>query len=429
LAADRAGNVFALGSFQGVADFNPARNRSTVLEAATGGSEFLARYSAAGTLAWAVRIPETASARALATDASGNLYVVGRYAESTDFNFAPARRFTLENTGGTFDVFVAKYASDGGLVWANRVEGIPNQDEDATGVAVDGLGYVHVSGMTHALSGASSFVATFTARGRTLRGRWFGNRELGGTSNVGLAADPDGSVYLAGTNGYDVEFKVGPNTCALPANSIYLLKLNARGRLGWIDTFDGLRLDFASLAADRSGVYVAGWDMGGSDLNPAAARVYELPGSGNAFLARYAPTGALAFATPLEATLGAEADHVALDPATGDAVVSGLFAGTADLNAGGAEPFHVQSEGGLDAFVARFNPAGQFLSGAAFGATNRDDNDPAPLLAVSPRRAVIGGWVSWPVDFDPGPRAWTFQSDPDAPFNHQAGYLAGYVWA
>src|SRR3954468_12780500 len=49
VAADRAGNVFVTGTYQGTVDFDPGAGTAEL----SGGGGFVARYAADGTLVWA----------------------------------------------------------------------------------------------------------------------------------------------------------------------------------------------------------------------------------------------------------------------------------------------------------------------------------------------------------------------------------------
>jgi hypothetical protein len=54
-ATDAQGNVYIGGNFEGTVDFNPARRKHFNLTALnTGGDPFVAKYSSAGGLVWAV---------------------------------------------------------------------------------------------------------------------------------------------------------------------------------------------------------------------------------------------------------------------------------------------------------------------------------------------------------------------------------------
>src|SRR5689334_20260696 len=53
------------------------------------------------------------SPRRVATDPLGNIFVVGEYTGTVDFNPDPAKTEIHISTNGTIDAFAAKYAPDG----------------------------------------------------------------------------------------------------------------------------------------------------------------------------------------------------------------------------------------------------------------------------------------------------------------------------
>jgi hypothetical protein len=92
-------------------------------------------YSSAGAQLWwnsydgpAGSINDVASA--VATDASGNVYVTGNSVGS----------------GSGYDYATVAYSSGGAPLWTNRYSGLDNGDDGASAVAVDGSGNVYVTG-------------------------------------------------------------------------------------------------------------------------------------------------------------------------------------------------------------------------------------------------------------------------------------------
>ncbi len=134
VAVDGSGNVIVTGSIRGSADFG-----GTTLTSAGELDVFVAKYDAEGVLLWAKSAGGTADdeVKAISVDGSGNAVVTGSFVNSAAFGST-----TL--TGGGYDVFVAKYAVDGMLLWAHSAGG-PQWDTGA-GVAVDESGKVLVTG-------------------------------------------------------------------------------------------------------------------------------------------------------------------------------------------------------------------------------------------------------------------------------------------
>jgi len=75
----------------------------------------------------------------VATDSANNVVFTGYFANSASF-----RGTTLTSAGASQDVFVAKYTSSGGLVWAERFGDV--SDESASSVATDSSGNIAITG-------------------------------------------------------------------------------------------------------------------------------------------------------------------------------------------------------------------------------------------------------------------------------------------
>ena len=127
--------------------------------------------------------------RAVAADAAGNAYVVGR-TWSADFPVsagAPQRAFA----GGTWDAFVSVLSPTGNsLIYSTYLGG--SDGEDARGVAVDALGQAYVVGVTD----SPDFPVTAQAFDRGYGGRYDGyvaKVNSGGTAFVY-------ATYLGGTD-------------------------------------------------------------------------------------------------------------------------------------------------------------------------------------------------------------------------------------
>ena len=268
-------------------------------------------------------------ATSVASDAQGNVYVVG-LTYSPDFPVT-ARAFQTK-FGGTCDAFIAKVGPDGKLLWSTYLGGI--LDDWATGVALDSAGNVLVTGYTRSANfplvnpiqgtldnGASddydAFVAKFDPNGAKLLYSTF----LGGAADdgaAGIALDAAGDAYVAvstnSTTGY-------PGTQTAPNQfGIFVSKLNPAGALvySFFHPYGGA----AGIALDAAGnVYVTGTAY---STNPStAAKNFGPAGSAEAMVFKISPDGSKKiYETTLGGSVQAAGAAIAVDSA-GEAYIGG----------------------------------------------------------------------------------------------------------
>jgi hypothetical protein len=151
IATDTSGNVFVTGVYgAAVTIYNTGGTSGATLPFTGSYDCFVAKYTSAGAVSWAARIAATGASddegRAIATDASGNVFVTGWYSAAlTLYNTGGAVGATLPFTGGN-DVFVAKYSSAGAVLWAAQIAGTTTSTDQGLGIATDASGNVFVTG-------------------------------------------------------------------------------------------------------------------------------------------------------------------------------------------------------------------------------------------------------------------------------------------
>ena len=157
IATDSSGNVVVIGIYQNILTIYNATSLGGGSGATlpyTGGNDvFVAKYSSAGAVLWAARIAGTTTSddrgRAIATDSSGNILVTGQYQFALTIYNATSLGggigATLPVTGGT-DCFVAKYSSDGAVLWATRIAVTSGVAALGYGIATDSSRNVFVTG-------------------------------------------------------------------------------------------------------------------------------------------------------------------------------------------------------------------------------------------------------------------------------------------
>jgi len=138
-ATDANGNAYITGYFDGTVSFG-----GHSLTSAGSTDNFLVKYDPSGNVIWAKRAGGMQGdwGQSIATDASGNVYLIGAYFSDT-ITFGA---YTLVNAsaGNNRYIFLAKYDSLGNVLWAKSFGGSNN--DFGTGVATDGSGNLYFIG-------------------------------------------------------------------------------------------------------------------------------------------------------------------------------------------------------------------------------------------------------------------------------------------
>ena len=226
---------------------------------------------------WVAQAIEAAP-KAIATDPSGNTYIVGSFgvANSPGYIYDSVAVFgslTLSNAGGS-DVFIAKYSPAGNFLWVRTAGGAGN--DQASSVAIDASGNVYITGSFDSASSIIAFgddtlynsAATYSAGNMFLvkydaSGNVLWAKSANGTrGNQGNAVTTDAvfDIYVTG-------FFSGPSLTldtltvvtadSLAPSNIFIAKYDSSGRIIWVkNPTDG---EGNALSIDISGnIYLAG---------------------------------------------------------------------------------------------------------------------------------------------------------------------------
>ncbi len=306
----------------------------------------------------------------LSTDPTGNAFVTG-YTESADF---PVVRPIQSSYGSGTDAFAAKISPSGSLVAATFLGG---SSFDQCGRLV-----WSVSGITLACATQSvTFLGVPSSNGPILvrlsldaASVIFIRSLEGAYSFGGLAAAPDGALYVTGTTraGASISATQGAFQPASGGGSdAFVAKLNAAGdQWIYVTYLGGASADEGNaITVDSSGLaYVAGTTRS-PDFPLKAARDSVL-GNGtqpdiDAFLAVFNPTGsALVFSTYFGWSGTDDAAEIALMP-DGSAVIGGLTTSTDfPIVAGWRSEM---GEAAIEHYFAKFDATGVLKYSSFFG--------------------------------------------------------------
>jgi hypothetical protein len=410
IAVDSAGQAYVAGTTRS-ADFPTT---SGAFQSAYNGGEdvFITKFNRSGsaqiysTYLGGKTNDEPYWSASIVVDHEGYAYVAGT-TWSSDFPTTPgAFQTTLK---GEEDAFVTKLNRDGsGLVYSTYLGGSTFTGAYyADAIAVDPAGYAYVTGFTDSpdfptvnafqstLKGPEdAFVTKLNRTGTALVYSTY----LGGSDYddaTGIAVDGGGKAVVTGfTYSTDFPTENAYQSMNHGAANAFITKLNSDGNALIYSTYlGGSGFDAAaSVALDWPGdAYVAG-DAGSTDFptTPGAYQTTYGGGADDVFVAKFTPSGALAYSTFLGGALDDYANNITVDPA-GQAYVTGftnspVFPTTPDaydMTFNGAGPLHFYG----DAFVTKLNSSGSGLIYSTYFGGSGDDLGLG--IAIDPSRKVF----------------------------------------
>ena len=407
VAHDDSGNVFYGGGVGGTIDFEPSDGQDaqdTITTETDSFAGFIASYSPAGEFRYVLRF-DSAGPSDLATDAAGNLYVVGQLLGPVDFDPGPG----VEVRTGDEDVdgFLASYTNTGDFRFAELLGGtgfifdLSVATSAADRVVVSGMfeGQIDLdpSAATNILT-ASGFDDGFLA-GFSKSGTYVFGEQLAGESLLasGVAADATGNAYVCGEFNETANFD-GSILTSAGNQDMFFVSYSPVGALRFAHRFGGGSTDRAiDVATDNSGsIYLTGSVGPGTDFDPGAG-VVNSPTLSSYFMARYTSAGALNYAVVSPSGFPRVR---AIAARNGKVFTTGSFSRFADLAPGDPQERGVVTSEGDAVFVASYNAAdGTPNYARSFGNPETNSGDVSATLDGS---VAVVGTFEGEVDFDPG---------------------------
>jgi uncharacterized protein (TIGR03437 family) len=347
----------------------------------------------------------------VATDASGNAYIIG----STDDPAFPVTVGTYFNgvDGVQGNVMVAKLSPNGqSMVYETHIGG--SNGDLGWGIALDSSGNAYLTGYTNsgnfplvpgtnnlttksASDTGNCFLSKLNAAGNALvYSTVFGGSSTDGCSSVGV--DSAGNAYVVGVtasndlplvNAVQTQFPAG--SFGASTTAAFAAKFNPAGTQVLYSTYfggAGGNNAATSIAVDGAGnAYFTGFTT--STLFPVSAGAFQpnfggaggqnnpVLTSGDAFVVKLSPTGQIIYSTYLGGSKDDVGVGIAID-AQGDAYVGGA---TLSSNFPTMNPFQSSYHGaggdqyslGGDGFIAELNPAGSALVFSSYIGGSKDD--------------------------------------------------------
>jgi hypothetical protein len=299
------GNIYFTGGgsdmFFGACTFSPGG----------GGGVYLVKVNSSGNVLWAKGPGSDTTGgpigSSVTTDANGNIYLVGAFNSQT----VVFDSYTLTNSGGGLNPFLAKYNPSGNVIWARRAAGStddPYFNYSGNQVRVDGMDNVLTVGSftstniifgSYTLSSSGSYYTSYLSKydsnGNVL---WAASSSSGNVNAISVSSDAAGGIYVGGylmspTAVFGSFTLTNPGTYAP-----FLVKYDINGNVLWARTTNGSTYA-GGLAThvDLSGdIYLGGFYGGTSVAFGTNTLVNPANGAFCGFLTKYNALGNVVWA-------------------------------------------------------------------------------------------------------------------------------------
>jgi|GEM_PF-2119239 len=414
---DPWGNIVVAGTFTGIVDFDHGPHDR--IDTAVGVFDmFIAKYDAYGNMLWVHSLgnnnPEKITA--LDVDAQGNIYAVGEFTRSMDFDPGPG--VSTLSVVGYADVFLWALKPNGDFRFAKAfgdasLESPKSIDVNDNGEIVIagyfwGTGDMDPSTAYYPVSSkglSDIFVMRLHPGGNLWWVRDFGSSEEDQALNVRIGNNDE--VYLQGFFEDSVDFD--PDTTAgaeywldeKAGGPGFYLKLDPFGRFE--SAFNNELVPQKMELQNDENIFFSGYFSGTQDFDPDSSTTLNLSAVGNQtplFLWKLDSSWTVDWAIKWpEASLGKNSISLAQDGSEGIAI-SGPFTGSLDLDPGNGVNIKT-SKGMQDIFAVHVDSAGVYQYGNAWGSSLFEY--PAAAFIGSNGEFYVAGRFQNIVDFDPDP--------------------------
>jgi hypothetical protein len=333
VARDSQGNVYITGYINGtvtIGNFNSqpvgggdvGLSTYGTMAATFNGSAFLAKYNSSGICQWATKIDSAsdfAAATSVTVDPSDNVIITGAYGTTiTLYSFASApvgggsvglSAFGTLTNAGALDILVAKYDSNGTVLWATRCGG--TLADIGRGISCYSDGNIYVAGLYRGTTTFNSFASA-----------------PGGGGPIVVSAY--GTMTASGLN-----------------PDIFLVKYNSSGIIQWATRIGGTGFDevFNSLAVDPSGnvclqgvftgtITLASFSSAPSPpstaINLVSYGTLSSSGANDICIVKYTPNGSVIWGTRIGSAAGDNSYGITTD-SQGNIYVTGFIGANATV--------------------------------------------------------------------------------------------------
>lgn len=377
VTTDNNGNIYTTGYFGVSAQFS-----TTINFISAGASDiFITKHTSSGHLLWAVKAGGWGEDRGLAikSDNLGNVYVTGFFYGTATFETQTI------NSLGAQDVFLAKYNTNGNLLWVVKAGGTNADISNA--VTIDNNGEITITGQfkesatfdTNTITSLidpttgnyciNTFIAHYDNDGILL---WVKHGACNKDSRgINISSDNTGNLFIVGQFSDTISFdNTHYNTLN---NAIFIIKFDVNGNEIWFRKIGGSLNNIAyGITTDlNQNILITGEASGTVTFFNNTNYFLTNPYNYQAFVAKYDNNGNLVWAVSDGSSSEVSSKAICND-SIGNVYITGVFkckfSEYADIFGQGT----FNSVGYNDIFVSKFNASGQRLWMRNFGSNKED---------------------------------------------------------
>ena len=343
------GSVYVTGSFSGTATI-----ASTTLNSRNS-DIIVIKYSIEGQIQWVRQAggADIDAGMGIVVAIDGSVYITGSFSGTATFG-----TLNITSVGG-FDMFIAKYSSDGQIQWVQRGGSASVDIGRSLSVASDGSVYVTGSFSDTATFGSTIlsysgsvfdiFIVKYSSDGQIQWAKRAGSQNSDYAQSIVVSSD--GSVYITGYFFGVLGFDSLSVTSADSVN-IFIAKYSSVGNVQWVKGAGGTGNDNGmSIAVSNTGsAYVTGSFSGTATFGTLSV---TSTGGSDMVVIKYSSSGQVQWARRAGGTGDDEGRSITVS-SDGSVYVTGVFSGTATF-----DTLSVASAGYYDVFIAKYSSDGQ----------------------------------------------------------------------
>jgi hypothetical protein len=381
------------------------------------------------------------------TDSAGNIYSVGLFEGTADFDPGPGTFNMI--CSGVGDGYILKLDADGNFIWVKKIGG--TGDDYAKDIVIDSSGNILVSGLFSntvdfdpgagifnmtSPSGLSFYLCKLDPDGNFLWAQKFGKGSFANLPSIDI--DDANCSYVTAEFSVVTDFDPGVgifNLVPVEDFDIFVLKFNASGDFIWAKQIGGtLNQNAHHLKLDAvNNILVVGGFNGTADFDPGIGVHNFSSANGNPYILKLDSAGNFIWAQEFAGVVGGYCGSVFTDE-NANVYTTGLFQNVIDFDPG-IGVFDMTSGTGVGAFVVKLDLAGDLVWAkclvanlAGIEAVIGHD-----IFVDDAENVYSAGRFSDTTDFDPGPGVMNLI--PGVSVGYGSGYYikldatGNFVWA